>query len=336
MSRSECCGFFYRMNHFIEKELKMEIRKAMGYFKQALENEQLSLHTLRAYEQDLEQFCDCIGKEDLDELGFEDFQDYLAQIASLKVTSIKRKRVVLNRFLAFCYRKRLCKERLHEYIDPIRSKKTAIPKEVLSKEEIIQIQSFLREEKEQAALKCHSPYYEYLYYCTVRNELLIAFLLYTGCRAHEAVSIQKKDIDFEKNIITLFTKGAKYNPIPIHDELIEAFSIYEKGIEKLGETLKATIEKSIYLFPSKQDGMQYMATRTLHDLMKKLSNVLNRPIHAHLFRHTFASYCIAANMDISTISSLISHSNPSITLSIYTHEIDAHNKQEQIKKLRFN
>ena len=103
----------------------------------------------------------------------------------------------------------------------------------------------------------------------------------------------------------------------------------------LSDELKKHLKESPYLFPSKNDTMTYMATRTLHDLMKKLSKVVDRPLHAHLFRHTFASYCIAANMDISTISSLISHSNPAITLSIYTHEIDAHNKQEQIKKLTF-
>ena len=138
----------------------MEIRKAIGYFKQTLASEQLSVHTLRAYEQDLEQFCESVGKDELDDLEFEDFQDYLAQIASLKVTSIKRKRVVLNRFLAFCYRKKLCKERLHEYIDPIRSKKTTTPKEVLSKEEINQILSFLKEEKESASKKCDTSYYD--------------------------------------------------------------------------------------------------------------------------------------------------------------------------------
>lgn len=314
----------------------MQISKAINYFTQTLKSEQLSEHTLRAYEQDLEQFHQCVVKDELDELDFEDFQNYLTSIAPLKVTSIKRKRVVLNRFLSFCYRKRLCQERLHEYIDPIRSKKVTVPKEVFSKEEITQMQTYLKEEIETAALKCSTDYYEYLYYCAVRNELLIAFLLYTGCRAHEAVSVLKKDIDFEKNTILLLTKGAKYNQIPIHELLIEAFENYQEKLNLLSDSFRQTLEESVYLFPSKQDSTTYMATRTLHDLMKKLSKVINRPIHAHLFRHTFASYCIAANMDISTISSLISHSNPSITLSIYTHEIDAHNKQEQIKKLHFN
>ncbi len=314
----------------------MNIQKAIGYFKQSLGNEQLSSHTLRAYEQDLDQFSQCTNKEDLDELDFEDFQNYLAEISTLKLASIKRKRVVLNRFLSFCYRKKLCKERLFEYIDPIRSKKITTPKEVLSKEEISKIQAYLKSECEQATNEKSTPYYEYLYYCAIRNKLLVAFLLYTGCRAHEAVAIKLKDIDFEKNTITLFTKGAKYNPIPIHDDLSLAFQNYFDELDLLEDSFKTSISESAYLFPSKKDPKTYMSTRTLHDLMKKLSLVINRPIHAHLFRHTFASYCIASNMDISTISSLISHSNPSITLSIYTHEIDAHNKQEQIKKLHFN
>ena len=314
----------------------MTLEKAISYFILALESEQLSKHSIRAYKQDLNQFCNWTKKQTLDELDFEDFQDYFSDIASLKISSIKRKRVVLHRFLSFCYRKKMCKTKLEEYIDPIRSKKVTIPKEVLTKEEITQIHIFLKEEKEKASLKRKTAYYEYLYYCTIRNEFLITFLLYTGCRAHEVVALKKKDIDLDKNTITLLTKGNKYNPIPIHEELLKAYNNYLNASRQLNEEMQIYLESSLYLFPSKLSADQYMSTRTLHDLMMKLSKVTCRPIHAHLFRHTFASYCIASNMDISTISSLISHSNPSITLSIYTHEIDAHNKQEQIKKLHFN
>lgn len=314
----------------------MTLEKAISYFILALESEQLSKHSIRAYKQDLNQFCNWTKKQTLDELDFEDFQDYFSEIAALKISSIKRKRVVLHRFLSFCYRKKMCVTKLEEYIDPIRSKKVTIPKEVLTKEEIAQIHVFLKEEKEKASLKRKTAYYEYLYYCTIRNEFLITFLLYTGCRAHEVVALKKKDIDLDKNTITLLTKGNKYNPIPIHEELLKAYNNYLNECLQLNEEMQIYLESSPYLFPSKLAADQYMSTRTLHDLMTKLSKVTCRPIHAHLFRHTFASYCIASNMDISTISSLISHSNPSITLSIYTHEIDAHNKQEQIKKLHFN
>ena len=97
----------------------MEINKAILYFITALETEQLSIHSIRAYKQDLNQFCFNIHKVSLDELSFEDFQNYFVAISHLKVMSIKRKRVVLHRFLKFCYKKKMCEKKLFEYIDPI-------------------------------------------------------------------------------------------------------------------------------------------------------------------------------------------------------------------------
>ncbi|WP_054743988.1 tyrosine-type recombinase/integrase [Cellulosilyticum ruminicola] len=313
----------------------MQIEKAIFYFLESLESEQLSNHSIRAYSQDLNQFMKWTNKEELDMLGFEDFQDYFISIKGLKLTSIKRKRVVLHRFMKYCYRKQLCLEKLYEYIDPIKNKKTVVPKEVLTKEEIVKLFNYLNSEIARLALKKEQSYYHYLYYCAIRNRLLVSILLYTGCRAHEAVALKKQDINLIGQTILLFTKGGKYNQIPIHEDLMAAFEEYEQALETLEKDFYKQLDESIYLFPSKNNNAAYLSTRTLHDLMNKLSEVMGRHIHAHLFRHTFASYCIAANMDISTISSLISHSNPSITLSIYTHEIDAHNKQEQIKKLSF-
>ena len=314
----------------------MKINQAISYFITALETEQLSEHSLRAYKQDLNQFCLTTNKMDLDDLSFEDFHNFIVAISHLKVTSIKRKRVVLHRFLKFCYRKKLCKEKLYDYIDPIKSKKVNTPKDVLTKKDILTLFDYLSNQKELYASKIPNTYYEYLYYCCVRNTLLIYILLYTGCRAHEAVALKKVDIDLLSNTITLFTKGKKYNQVPLHSELLKAYKDYDNAIILIKDPALLKMLKSSYLFPSKRDNQTHLSTRTLHDVMHTLSTILGRHMHAHLFRHTFASYCIAAHMDISTIASLISHSNPAITLSIYTHEIDAHNKQEQMKKLTFS
>jgi site-specific recombinase XerD len=321
---------------FYSGGIDMKINQAIIYFIAALETEQLSSHSIKAYTQDLNQFASVVSKATLDELDFEDFHHYFLQISSLKITSIKRKRVVLHRFLNFCYKKKMCSEKLSEYIDPIKSKKNVIPKEVLTREEIKELFAYIDQQQLGYRLKTDESYYEYLYYCSIRNKLLLNILLYTGCRAQEAVSIKKQDINLLQNTITLFTKGKKYNQVPIHEELLKALATYEEAIQQFGDPVILGMLKSAYLFPSKGDINKPLSTRTLHDLMKQLSKHLNKHIYAHLFRHTFASYCIAANMDISTISSLISHSNPAITLSIYTHEIDAHNKQHQIKKLSFS
>jgi len=313
----------------------MEINKTILYFLTALETDQLSSNSVRAYKQDLNQFCLATNKNYLHELHFEDFQNYFVNMGHLKVTSLKRKRVVLHRFLKFCYRKKMCEEKLYENIDPIKSKKLNTPRDIFTKDEISQLFRYLSEEKQSYLLKIDQSYYEYLYYCSIRNTLLVNTLLYTGCRANEAVSIKKKDVNLLNNTITLLTKGKKYNQVPIHTELLKALKAYDQDIQLIKDPAHKAMIQSSYLFPSKSDSSTHLNTRTLHDFMKRLSVVMDKHIHAHLFRHTFASYCIAANMDISTISALISHSNPAITLSIYTHEIDSHNKQEQIKKLSF-
>lgn len=318
----------------------MNIEKSISYFLASLEHMQLSAHTLKAYKQDLGQWYKQLDKEQLNELGFEDFQDYLMylQAAELKPATLSRKRVVIHRFLKYCYDKKLTNERLHDFIDPIKMRKHKKPKEVLTQQEISLIYQYIEDEKNTnfSALG-KSNHYDYLYYCWVRNRLIVTILLYTGCRAAEVVALKKQSISLENNTITLLAKGHKYNVVPLHEELVSAFARYQEELAHLCESEIITIiNESDYLFPSRYKSDQCLSTRTLHDLMLKFSEVLDRHLHAHLFRHTFASYCIAANMDISTISSLISHSNPSITLSIYTHEIEANQKQKEIKKLNFD
>lgn len=318
----------------------MTITKAITIFMTTLKFEHLSPHTLKAYEQDLYQFKDFMKEQELENLDFETFQEYLTHIQelSLKTSSIKRKRVVLHRFLKFCHSKGLSQKELHQYIDPIKTRKDSKPKEVLNPEDLTKIFNYVEDEQNLCFLsKDKSAHYQYLYYCTFRNKLLLSILLYTGCRAQEVVSLKKSDINLEQNTITLLTKGNKYNTIPIHDMLLDILKQYDEHLQQLeGSDLYIRLKASQYLFPSKVEATTHLSTRTLHDLMKKLEKVIDRPLHAHIFRHTFASYCIAANMDISTISSLISHSNPSITLSIYTHEIDALQKQRELAKLKFN
>ena len=172
-------------------------------------------------------------------------------------------------------------------------------------------------------------------YIAYRNRLLIYILLYTGCRANEAVSIKKSDISIQNNTLGILAKGSKYNNIPIHGKLSEALKQYDKD-ESFLKQLGYQHPESIYLFPSKRNKTTHLSTRTLYDLMMELSGILGRNIHAHLFRHTFASYSIASGMNVGMLASIISHSSPAITLSIYTHEIESRQKQEEMKKLQFD
>lgn len=42
-------------------------------------------------------------------------------------------------------------------------------------------------------------------------------------------------------------------------------------------------------------------------------------MNPHMLRHTFATTCLQAGCDIKTLSELMGHSNPNITLQRYVH-----------------
>ena len=55
-------------------------------------------------------------------------------------------------------------------------------------------------------------------------------------------------------------------------------------------------------------------------------------LHFHALRHTFATRCIEAGVDVKTLSEILGHSNVSITLNTYVHP-SMDNKRIQIEKL---
>lgn len=314
----------------------MNLSQASSIFIQSLKDTGLSPHTISSYSTDLKQFISQIGgKTDLDSLTYPIISKFFSHLhtKNLAHTTLKRKRVVIQRFLTFCYEKRLCLENHAVLIDPMRTKQVNKPKDILNSDEIAIIISHLNG-KVNTYLQGTGQRNIELLSVAYRNRLLIYILLYTGCRANEAVSIKSHDISIKNNTIGILAKGSKYNNVPIHNKLLGALEQYQKDRVILKE-LGFKEQKSIYLFPSKKNKESHLSTRTLYDLMIELSEVLGRNIHAHLFRHTFASYSIASGMNVGTLSSIISHSNPAITLSIYTHEIESQQKQEEMKKLQF-
>lgn len=53
---------------------------------------------------------------------------------------------------------------------------------------------------------------------------------------------------------------------------------------------------------------------------------LPEKLNVHSLRHTNASLLIAGGADVTTVSSLLGHSQPSTTLDIYSHAFDKNKK----------
>ena len=57
------------------------------------------------------------------------------------------------------------------------------------------------------------------------------------------------------------------------------------------------------------------------------SHGLPENLNVHSLRHTNASLLIAGGADVTTVASLLGHSQPSTTLDIYSHAFDKNRKE---------
>lgn len=181
---------------------------------------------------------------------------------------------------------------------------------------------------------------------TCRNYEYYGFLLdlYTGLRIGELCALTWEDIDFEEGTLTvsktcycsqdeddggkwqLMTDTPKtrtsFRTIPLPDHILE-------GLKKKKEAVPGGYVVSM------NDGTQMTpwTCRYRYDEMLKKLNI--RHINFHGMRHTFATRAIENGMDVRTLSEILGHSNPSITLSVYTHSMNDHKKSmmQMMKRL---
>lgn len=78
---------------------------------------------------------------------------------------------------------------------------------------------------------------------------------------------------------------------------------------------------------------RFVSTRTFEYRYKSLLHKYGIcEINFHALRHTFATRCIEAGVDVKSLSEILGHSNVSITLNTYVHP-SMEVKRTQIEKL---
>lgn len=182
---------------------------------------------------------------------------------------------------------------------------------------------------------------------------LIASLLYgCGLRLAEVLRLRVKDIDFEKNVITVRDSKSQKDrvvmlPIHLSNEFknhIEKVRLLHNKDLKLGygtvelpyalERKYPYLEKAFhwqYAFPSKnisKDPRSDISRRhhlyptimqkSLRRVMVKLS--IEKHASCHTFRHSFATHLLEEGVDIRTVQDLLGHQNVKTTM-IYTHTL---------------
>lgn len=161
----------------------------------------------------------------------------------------------------------------------------------------------------------------------------ILLCLYSGLRIGELIALQWSDIDFVKGILTVSKSCHDGKDGLIIDEPKTANSRRLIPLPKqLLPILKGIKKKSDSSFVVSSNG-SFVSVRSYQRSFELLLKRLNIPHKGfHSLRHTFATRAIECGMDVKTLSEILGHKNPTVTLNRYTHSLMEH-KQDMMNKL---
>lgn len=168
----------------------------------------------------------------------------------------------------------------------------------------------------------------------------IALCLNTGIRIGEVCALKWSDIDLDDSVLHI-KKTLQRIKNPNKGTPKTIVTITEPKSKKSIRDIPVPLALLPAMQRSRQDGEYYFLTaspnytepRSLAFKYKKSLGELGvRYRNFHCLRHTFATKCIRAGVDVKTLSELLGHSSVQITLDRYVHS-DIETKRIQIEKL---
>ncbi len=138
----------------------------------------------------------------------------------------------------------------------------------------------------------------------LRNRALLELLYSAGLRSQEAVALDLRDVDFEREVVHVRGKGKKERVVPLGEEAALHIARYlQTGRPELATGANDAVFVSVR--------GRRLDTSTVRRLLR----------HPHRLRHAFATHLLEGGADLRVIQELLGHASLSTT-QIYSH-VDA-------------
>ncbi|GAB2025853.1 site-specific integrase [Lactovum odontotermitis] len=167
---------------------------------------------------------------------------------------------------------------------------------------------------------------EYLHVIEVtekRFETPSYFFIYlvamTGMRFSEALGVTWSDINFKDKVLSV---NKTYDQIYTHDFATTKNVSSNREIPLSENTVKAlkNYKKNFWV---KNNQNRLIANISSNAVNKTLRHIVERKVHVHSLRHTYASFLISKQIELISISKILGHKDLTITLEVYAHQLDA-------------
>jgi site-specific recombinase XerD len=167
-----------------------------------------------------------------------------------------------------------------------------------------------------------------------RDYAILLTLLTTGLRKAEICSLKVEDLKTYRNqaVIDVIGKGQKFRRIPLKVETLLAIKDYLKSTGNGTEPVHPLFQTLGKHGPYQERGLTPKAVDCLTKSVARKA-LLQKRIHPHVMRHTFATTLLDNGNDLRTVQALMGHSHIRTT-EAYLHSTDDR-KVEAIQSLQF-
>jgi integrase/recombinase XerC len=290
--------------------LAMTTTQSRELFLRALQGQNYSPKTLRAYGDDLQQFLAWVEKNRVDwdtptRFGRVDIEGFMQYLAAQRMTGVTRVRklAAIRKFFTF----------LEE-------------NSILAANPAHTVKGARREEKEPNIL--YKEQYKALLYeasDNIRDYAIIQTFLQTGIRLSELANLRVDEVDVEHRLLTVRQgKGKKDRQIPLVDDVVKALRNYMRY-----RNTQLIMDDEILFLAKNGTSLNVSTVKyTVAKYVKKAG--IRKKVSVHTLRHTFGAHKADKNMSLATLQELMGHKKKETTLK-YIHLAKTNLRQEMVQ-----
>lgn len=275
------------------------------YLEYCKAQKRLDEKTIKAYRIDLKQFMTFFNNTDIHTLSIADIENFIGYLhQNFKPKTVKRKLASLKAFYHYLeYRNIIA-------INPFNKIKTKFREPLLLPKTIPlhTVKNLLSTMYQEYSLSSTA----YRKKRVLLDIAILETLFATGMRISELCNLKSSDVDMHDAVIRIYGKGAKERIIQIgNEDVIRLLQCYE-------DEYASEIRDSGYFFTN--SNATQLSDQAVRRMIHKYCSLATIELHItpHMFRHTFATSLLEADVDIRYIQEMLGHSSITVT-EIYTH-----------------
>lgn len=288
------------------------------YLEYCRSQKRLDEKTLKAYRIDLRQFSANLPTQDISEITSGILESHIAGLhQQYKPKTVKRKIASLKALFHYLEYRDLIDRNPFNKIQ-IRFREPVILPKTIPLHTVETFLATIYDQRKNATT-------DYQKRNALRDAAVAELLFATGMRISELCTLKDCDVNLYDGTILIYGKGDKERRIQIGNEAVI------RVLEEYRGEFSREIQSCNHFFANQAgNALSDQAVRRMINKYTSLASI-EQHITPHMFRHTFATSLLEADVDIRFIQEMLGHSSINVT-EIYTHVAVAKQRDILVRK----